>query len=241
MEKIKVLIVENELLIAQDLKARLEEHQFEVTAIHTSGEDALTEIDINMPDLILMDIHLDGDLDGIETTEQITRRYDIPVIYLSDHVDKHTVDRAKHTFPANYLSKPYKSSDLLRALELAFINAKRQNSRNRPSKLSDRIFIRTDNQAVEMIRYSDILYLEAERAYCCVVTDKAKHVLSSNMRKVFDQFESPDFIKVHRSFIININRITGIEGNLIKLGDKYTVQMSSKYKDALIGKIHTVK
>ena len=107
--------------------------------------------------------------------------------------------------------------------------------------MSDRIFVRTDNQSAEMIPYSDILYLEAERAYCNVITEKAKHVLSNNMRKVFDQFESPDFIKVHRSYIININRVTGIEGNLIKLGEEHTVQMSSKYREEFMDKIQTVR
>ena len=125
-KKIKVLLVEDELLIAQDLKARLEDHEFEVMAICRSGEDALTEVRMKAPDLILMDIHLDGELDGIETATQIVERYDIPIIYLSDHTDQETVDRAKQTFPANYLSKPYKGNDLLRALELAFANAKHQ-------------------------------------------------------------------------------------------------------------------
>lgn len=241
MEKISVLIVEDELLTAQNLKANLEDHPFEVIEICSSGEDALKTVRKSLPDLVLMDIQLAGAIDGIETAGQIISQYDVPIIYLSDYIDSDTVDRAKRTFPANYLSKPYRKTDLLRALEIAFMNASKRTPKRPRNKLSDRIFLRTDNQSSEMILYADILYLEAGRSYCSVVTENNTFMLSNNMRKVFNQFESPDFIKVHRGYIININQVTGIEGNLVKLGKKYTIQMSSNYREAFMERINMIK
>ncbi|GAA5037793.1 hypothetical protein GCM10011506_36060 [Marivirga lumbricoides] len=238
MEKIKVLIVEDQLLIAADLKAKLEDQNFEVIDIVSSGEQAI-EVVSGAIDLILMDIQLEGELDGIATAEKIIERYNIPIIYLSDHVDEETVKRAKKTYPANYLSKPFKISDLLRALELAFHNASQKKPLQK-TKLADRIFIRTNNQTSIMVPYDDILYLEAERAYSNVVTRNTKHVLSTNMKKIYDQFESQDFIRISRSHIVNINHILGVEGNLILVGTE-KLQMSSSYKESVMGAINLVK
>jgi len=239
MEKVKVLIVEDELLVAQDLKLTLENHDFEVLDILDSGEEVLHQIDELKPDLILMDIQLAGDMDGIETADKLLEKTATPIIYLSDHVDNQTIDRAKATYPASYLSKPFKAKDVLTALELAFFHVSSKPKSG--TKLSDRVFIRTDSKKSEMIFYKDILYLQADRAYCDIVTDDKVYPLSSNMRKVFDQFDNPNFLKVHRSYIINIGRITGIEGNMIKMGDKHTVQMSPANREMVLTKLNLIK
>ncbi len=241
MEKINVLVVEDELLIAQDLKARLNDHNFSVTATVDSGELALQEVKRKAPDLILMDIKLAGELDGISTAEKINESNNIPIIYLSDHVDSTTVNRAKGTHPANYLSKPFKISDLLRALEIAFYNAARSKGMKESNKLMDRVFLSKDHQTSTMVAYSDILYLEAGRSYCNVVTEERKYVLSSNMKKVFEQLDNPDFIRVHRSYVVNLKKICGIEGNRIKLGSGRTIRMSKEYRDAVFERLKIVK
>jgi len=107
MEQIKVLIVEDKLLIAEDIAAKLRKHNLDVIGIHDRGEDALAGLDEGLPDLILMDINLAGELDGIETARRIQEKHVIPIIYLSDYTDSNTVNRAKQTLPANFLSKPF--------------------------------------------------------------------------------------------------------------------------------------
>lgn len=238
MEKIKVLIVEDQLMTAERLKATLEDHNFCVAEMVDTGERALEVVSRDI-DLILMDIQLAGELDGIATAKKINEQYKIPVIYLSDHTDDHTVDRAKETFPANYLSKPFKKGDLLRALELAFHNASQQKAFQQ-TKLSDRIFIRTGSQSSTMVPYADILYLEADRAYSAVVTRSGKHTLSSSMGKVFDQFESPDFVRISRHHVVNISHITGIDGNQVVVGGK-KLQMTDGYKKAVMDTLKVIK
>ena len=92
-----------------------------------------------------------------------------------------------------------------------------------------------------MIFYKEILYLEADRAYCNIVTKNKKYTLSNNMRKVFDQFENPDFMKIHRSYIVNIANITGIEGNILKMGEGHTVQMSAGYREMVLNRLNLLK
>ncbi len=239
MEPIKVLIVEDQWLIAQDIKIKLEDHNFRAINIVTSGEEALEVVASSPPDLILMDIQLAGEMDGITTAEKIALSYSIPIIYLSDFVDQETVNRAKKTNPANYLSKPFKKDDLLRALEIAYYNASHQKE-PLPRRLSDRILIRTDNNTAEMIPYAEIIYIEAARSYSYIHAKGRKYTLSNSMKKVMEKLENPDFVRVHRSYVVNLNQVTGIEGNIIRMGE-YKVEMSSKFKSAFLAKLNFIK
>ncbi|SKC85964.1 response regulator [Ohtaekwangia koreensis] len=240
MEKIKVLIVEDQLLIAEDIASRLEKHDLEIAGTCSSGEEAIASIEYIFPDLILMDINLSGTLDGIATAKAIQDKHDIPIIYLSELVDSKTVDRAKKTLPAAYLSKPFHEADLIRAIDLAFHNA-RARKQAIPSALNNFVFLRTDNQSYLKLAMEDILYLEADRAYCSLVCVKGvKYTLASSMSHVLNQLNSRDFMKVHRSFTVNINKITAFDGNLIKLGT-LEVQMSKEFKNELMSRLKFIK
>jgi DNA-binding LytR/AlgR family response regulator len=231
MEKIKVLIVEDKLLIAEDIASRLEKHAMEVVAICSSGEEAIEKAKNKNPDLILMDIELSGAMDGISTAQTILQQQSVPVIYLSDYTDKKTLDRAKKTQPANYLTKPFHEADLIRAIDLAF-----SNTRNTPvtsNRLSRPIFLRTESQVYIKLDLSEILYLEADRSYCKVITETRTFTLSTSMNNVYEQLNHDDFVKVHRSHIVNVSQITSLDGNGIRIGET-VIQMSKEYRDDLM-------
>jgi DNA-binding LytR/AlgR family response regulator len=240
MENIKVLIVEDQSLIAASIASTLKQHGLEVVAISDSGEEAIEKVDEVKPDLILMDIELSGALDGIATAKVIQDKYNIPIIYLSDYTDQKTVDRAKKTMPANYLSKPFLVPDLIRAIDIAFHNTSHSVKSKAKPVLKDRIFLKTDSQAFIKLEYDNVLYVEADRAYCCVVTTEKNYKLSVNMKHIYEQLDHNQFVKVHRSFVVNINKITSIEGNTLHLG-KHVVQMSQEFKDDLLKHLKLVR
>lgn len=233
-----MLIVEDQLLIAQDIAFKLERNGIEVLHICPSGEEALDFLSSNHTDLILMDIELSGAMDGISTAAVVKARYNIPVIYLTDHTDAKMVDRAKKTMPANYLPKPFNEQDLVRALEIAFFNASQQEQKNEPTQ--DHIFLRTSSQEFVKIYYHDILFLEADRAYSKVVTQEKTFTLSSNMKRIHEQFNHPAFFRVHRHHVVNINRVTAINGNILQL-EEHAIQMSKDYRDTITAKLKFVK
>lgn len=119
--KPKILIAENERMIAIDIKNSLHRISCEVIGIVSSGEEVIRKVNEKKPDLILMDITLDGSLDGIETAEILSSKCDIPVIYLADYSDRETLQRAKITEPYGYLVKPFDSREIEIAIEMAFI------------------------------------------------------------------------------------------------------------------------
>ncbi|HIJ00269.1 MAG: two-component system, response regulator PdtaR [Candidatus Methanomethylophilaceae archaeon] len=108
----RILIVEDEVVVAMYIETLLVTFGYEVAGIVTNGKDAIDAVKNNGIALILMDINIEGDIDGIETVKRIKEFSDVPVIYVSAYIDKETIDRAAETKPASYLSKPFKNKDL---------------------------------------------------------------------------------------------------------------------------------
>ncbi len=121
----KILIVENERIVADDIKQRLEDLGYEVIGISGNGNDALKKTGEIKPDLILMDIILTGEVDGIETAQQISELYSVPFIYLTAYYDDEILKRASLTQPAGYITKPFDSVGLHAAIQMAIYKQKK--------------------------------------------------------------------------------------------------------------------
>lgn len=119
MTKAKILVVEDEVVIAMDIQKRLISLGYDVPVTATTGEEALRSVLEAKPDLVLMDIQLHGPMDGIETAKKIRRSAKVPVIYLTSHSDEATVQRAKLTEPFSYIIKPFNERELMAAIEVA--------------------------------------------------------------------------------------------------------------------------
>lgn len=122
MSEIRVLIIEDEPLVANDIAATLRGIDYSVSGIAYSVEKARRQLDENRPDIVLLDINLGAESDGVALGELIRSRYELPFIYLSSYADKATVARAKSTLPMGYLVKPYSERELFAALEIAMFN-----------------------------------------------------------------------------------------------------------------------
>ena len=119
MAKAGILIVEDERIIAMDIKHSLLNLGYDVVGMVASGEDAITKAGESYPDLILMDIMLQGEIDGIEAAAQIRRRYNIPMVYLTAYANDTILQRAKLTQPFGYVLKPFRESELYSNIEIA--------------------------------------------------------------------------------------------------------------------------
>jgi PAS domain S-box-containing protein len=116
----QILVVEDEVIVGMDIQRRLKNLGYIVPVVVSSGEEAITKVRENNPDLVLMDINLHGEMDGIETASQIHSFSEIPVIYLTAYTDGKTLERAKITEPYAYIIKPFKNRELQINLEIAF-------------------------------------------------------------------------------------------------------------------------
>ena len=119
MTQANIVIVEDEPIVAMDIKRCLKELGYQVAAIAANSEDAVQQIVEHRPDLVLMDIRLKGDIDGIETAWRVRQRFNVPIVYLTAHSDPETLERAKFTEPYGYILKPYEDRDLHTTIEMA--------------------------------------------------------------------------------------------------------------------------
>ena len=119
MASARLLVVEDQSIIALDLKSRLTSLGYEVVATAAYGETAVEAVGRLDPDLVLMDIRLKGDMDGIQAAERIRADYNRPVIYLTAHSDDQTLQRARLTEPYGYILKPFEDRELQMVIELA--------------------------------------------------------------------------------------------------------------------------
>ena len=124
MAKAKILVVEDESIIAMDIAMSLESLGYEVTATVPSGEQAIEKVAEDKPDLIFMDIVIKGEMDGIETAERIRSQFNIPVVYLTAYADEKTLERAKITGPFGYIIKPFEDTDLRVTVEIGLYKAR---------------------------------------------------------------------------------------------------------------------
>lgn len=239
---IKILIVEDEMLIAANIAIQLETLGYEVAGIIPRGEEAIRTVQSERPDLVLMDINLKGELDGIETATKMQQQAHIPIIYLTANADDAHFERAKATNPYAFLSKPFKKLDLQRAIELA--SARILQESNEPKaesnrlKLEDRIFVK-QNDLMCKILIADILYLEADRNYCQVFTKDKSYLLINTLKNMEDKLPADTFQRIHRSYIINLKQVNEFNHNHIMVGNK-TLPMSKELRPELMARLQTI-
>lgn len=115
----RIIIAEDEKIVAKDIENKLKKSGYDVIGVVSTGKDLLDKVSAEPPDLVLMDIKLDGDMDGIETAAKLKDGYGVPVIYLTAYADKITLNRINETKPGGYVLKPFKLSDLRESIETA--------------------------------------------------------------------------------------------------------------------------
>ena len=221
MEKIKIVIVEDNAVVAEDLSQILTGHGYHVVAVEDNGYDALESIKEHDPDLALLDIHLKGDISGIEVAQIINEKYAMPFIYLSAYSDETTFGAAKLTRPHAYIVKPFNEKELKLAIELAlFTYSQEEQSESEIAPfdqnyfLRDSIFVKDGNHFIK-VPLKEILYLEATGSYCKLFSTDREFTISCNLNKLSSKIAEHNFIRIHRSYVINLNHIKGINGESV--------------------------
>ena len=242
----KFLIVEDEMIIGANISLQLSKLGYEVIGILPRGEEALQFLKENQPDIILMDIHLKGELDGVETAKRIQQEHNTPIIYITANADEVNFNRAKDTKPQAFISKPFKKLDLQRAVELTLSRIKgdeaailkKEANQSASYVLSDSIFVKHNELMVKII-ISDILYVEAERNYCRIYTKSKEYLLVMTMKDLDEKLPKEHFLRIHRSFIINISKIDEVGNTHVVLANK-AIPLSKSYRAQLLKRLHTI-
>ncbi|MCB9236080.1 MAG: response regulator [Bacteroidia bacterium] len=210
MKTPSIYIVEDEALIADHIAHCLRENGYQIAGISASAGEALIEIEKKQPDLILLDIQLQGALDGIDLAHQLRHTFSIPYIFLTSNSDTRTLERLKLTEPAGYISKPYQARDLASNISIALYKSTRQEPKTTPRPEQEDFFFIKDKHALVKVHFPEILFAEAMDNYTRLVTADKKHVLSSTLKTVGEKLEGHGFIRTHRSYLVNLKLVDQI-------------------------------
>ena len=235
MKKVKIGIVEDEMIIASVIQDCLKKLNYEVVEPVISFNDAIEMLYTEQPDMVLIDIRISGNKDGIELAEYIRENYSIPFIYLTANSDKETLTRAKKTNPNAYLLKPFTQSDLYTAIEIGLNNFEMQKTMN--SKVQTSIVIK-DGYDLINISFSEIVFLSSADNYVKFYLKNGKSILSrSTISEMISRLPQNLFCQISRSSIINMNFISKVEKNNVLVND-IPLPITSTYRQKLITQIN---
>lgn len=239
-EKTRILIAEDDFVVAKNLKFTLAERGYDILGICESGEELLQMLGQNPPDITIMDINLAGLLDGVEVTSLIKNKTNIPVLYLTSDRDQSTLERAKLTNPDGYLIKPFDDDELVSAIEIALhrhhlrLGYQKENSLVSESHL----FVKVKNR-LEKVKFEEVLYLEANDIYSKLVTGNNNYILSYSLKTLEEKLPDQQFMRVHRSYIVNVDHINAIEDNYILISGK-NIPIGKTYRDGLMKRLSII-
>jgi len=225
--KPRILIVEDEPLIADDIAFILEDEGYTIIGKAIDTQEAIKLIDNEKPDIILLDISLDGDdEDGIDLANIINEKYNIPFVFITSHSDKLTINRVKKTNPCGFIVKPFKASEIVSTV--AIVSYKTQNSNTILSSDNQKsIFIKQGHDLVK-IQYADILYTKADDNYTFIILENKKILASLNLKSLAEKLPQDRFIRIHRSFMVNLTRITRISHRFVYV-DSHEIPLGRGY------------
>ena len=234
---IKILIVEDNVLIAYNMQCMLEEMEYTIVANTTNYESAIEALATNKIDLALLDIQLNTSKTGIDIGKHLKDNYNIPFIFVTSNSDKETIDQAKKVNPDGYLLKPYDEKDLYAAIEIAITNYQKKRKENTTNKHINTTFIFVkEGFLFKKISFEDILYVKADNVYVDVYTKNKTFVVRSTLKSFLERLPSNRFYRINKSYVINIDKVEAFNSRDIVINEQL-LPLSKEYKTIIKNKL----
>jgi DNA-binding LytR/AlgR family response regulator len=230
MKRVKVLVVEDEIIIADHLCDTLEAIGYKTIEPAINYTEALIQIKNNKPTIAIIDIQLGGAKTGIDLANYIKENHKFPFIFLTSNSDKATINKAKKVNPSAYLVKPFSKNDLYATIEIVLSNFYKKTT-NEP----DFMFLK-EGGSFSKVEFEELLYLKSESHFVeFKFKNKKPQTFKSTFNELVEKLPS-NFIRIHRNFIINIDFIQKIEKSMVQIYNE-ELPVGGKYKVGLLTKI----
>lgn len=236
MSELNIGIVEDELLIARSIIQTLNDLGYRSTEAAISYTEAMEMLELDQPDLVLLDINLSGKKDGIDVADQINQHYHIPFIFLTANSDITTIERAKKVKPHAYLVKPFTKEELFASIEIAVSNFNQLKAKGPKQagsiKMNQAIFVR-ENHSFHKILLEEIVFIESEENYVKVHLLHGKRMMvRSTFSDFLEQLPAEQFFRAGRGYAVQLNMIDKIDPTEIHIGGQ-RVPLSKTNKEEL--------
>ena len=247
---IKILIVEDNVIIADDMQSMLEEIGYEIVDNVIVYEQAVDVLKNNHVDLVLIDIILASDKTGIDLGKHIRETYNIPFIFVTSNSDRATVENAKTVKPDGYLVKPFEQQDLYTSIEIALSNfnyAKKGVGKMEDqeaadeitsnSVLKDSIFVKKQHLYYR-IQFTDIQFIKADNVYLEVNTVDKKFLVRSPLKDYLEKLPKNKIYRAHKSYIVNVDHIDAINSKDIMINNNL-IPISKDFKEFILSSMNS--
>ena len=250
-QPIRILIVEDNVIIADDMQSMLEEIGYEIVDNVIVYEQAVEVLKNKEVDLVLIDIILASDKTGIDLGKHIRENYNIPFIFVTSNSDRATVENAKTVKPNGYLVKPFEQQDLYTSIEIALSNftsvkntgASSENQEENDDRLlsnkvlKDSIFVKKQHLYYR-IQFGDIQFIKADNVYLEVNTVDKKFLVRSPLKDYLEKLPQHKFYRAHKSYIVNVDHIDAINSKDI-LVNNTLIPISKEFKEFIISAMNS--
>lgn len=240
MEKVKILVVEDEIIIADSICNALNELGYHALEPAINYTEAIETIETEKPDIAILDIQLSGKKTGIDLAKKIRESYHFPFIFLTSNSDSFTINQAKEVKPPAYLIKPFSKEELYSSIEIALHNfsVKSGDLTDENLIIKEAIFIKNKGFFTK-VSFSDILYLKSDHVYVeILLSNQQKYVVRSSLNDILSKLNS-NFIRVHRGFVINIAYLNQINSNSVKIIDE-EIPIGKKFREEIVKRINLI-
>ncbi len=240
----KILIVEDEILVATDIEESLEALGYTIQGVVDTGLKAIEAVEKKLPDLVLMDINLKGQMTGIEAATIITQKHDVPIIYLTANADLDTVNKAKVALPYGYIIKPFTDKDLQTNIEIAIFKFENDLKLKMESEQFNTFFDlkdRAKNQIIvhaghglEKINIDDVYFIENDGKNSVIHLFDDEVTTDKPFAELVALFPKKQFIQVSRFFVINKLKVFAVKYPEIIIADKMSViSVDEQYREII--------
>ncbi len=249
-QPIRILIVEDNVIIADDMQSMLEEIGYEIVDNVIVYEQAVDVLKKQHIDLVLIDIILASDRTGIDLGKHIRENYDIPFLFVTSNSDRATVENAKTVKPNGYLVKPFEQQDLYTSIEIALSNFTYGTGGVKPgeveddndvplsnSVLKDSIFVKKQHLYYR-IQFEDIHFIKADNVYLEVNTADKKFLVRSPLKNYLEKLPRNKFYRAHKSYIVNVDHIDAINSKDIMINNTL-IPISKDFKEFIISAMNS--
>lgn len=231
---IKILIVEDEALIAERIYADLQDYGYDVLEPCLSAEEAIMSLQKDSPDLVLLDINLKTRMTGLDIAAIINNKYHLPFIFLTANTDDATIARAAEVQPQAFLTKPIQLKTLIGTIQVAIYNHQNKQLQNVIDATAQYHFVKSGNK-YQRIDWKDVVYIEADGKYSLVHLQNTPTAspIKVSLELLARQLGGFNIVRIHKSFLVNLNFLTAINGNMVYIGKNIELPVGDAYRQLL--------
>ena len=249
MDKKKILVVEDNIITAKHISNSIKKFGYEVTDMANSVDTVIKSIIKDTPDLVILDINLGQEVDGIQIADLLEKEYGIAFIFLTSYNDEQTINRILKLNPLGYIIKPFNPPDLKAVIDLALYKIKssskagattdqKEDINAQSDLLSDYLFVK-NGRNIDRIQIKDIDFVQADGRYTYIHSNGTKKISNTPLKTLLEKLEHSRFIRTHKSFLVNLTKVDTITLNYLVIGD-YDIPISKNYRSDLLAGLDIV-